>query len=308
MHEESGYSTDEEFESESTPIPEAPPDPATQNTVFFARKLNPTFKPSNDLKYRNAHAIRTGFVLYLGPAMALAYVLTRVGFGKYHLGLFLLAGVFTAGSIALFVPMLQAWRDSRRNLKGMPELLPETARLGCVGAPAILSSFGEWEDVSFEPEIFRGGFGVWKSSDREWHVRIIGGLACLGVIVVLRYALLGSLLRGMSAFDFWIAFCFAEGANVLFWPVYLRLLPGRLDVMQFSALRRRIISIDRIPLTSAGILVNLRERYAVIDTGVARHEIALSFMRDYKRFAYYLFLAAISSYRPPTLPDDELLG
>jgi hypothetical protein len=100
----------------------------------------------------------------------------------------------------------------------------------------------------------------------------------------------------------------AYSAVAWLWPTYFRVVPGRLDVMRFGSLRGRPVSIERFDLHTAKLLVDMRRWVVFIDDEERQIELPIALMRDRRRFAHAVLLAALSTYEPAPLPDDALLG
>lgn len=92
-----------------------------------------------------------------------------------------------------------------------------------------------------------------------------------------------------------------------FCPTYIRVVPGRLDIIRYRALSKRVADAVHIDLRRARILVDVRKGYAKI-SGEKRHVIPLFLVLGSRRFAYHLFLGALSSHTPPPMSDEELIG
>lgn len=91
-------------------------------------------------------------------------------------------------------------------------------------------------------------------------------------------------------------------------PTYLRVLPGRLEVIHHTAWSRRPYAVERFDLRKPVITVDLHRCFVRIDVGPKPFEFGILFMRERRRFIHLLFLAAMSSYDPPPMPDDRLTG
>jgi len=191
---------------------------------------------------------------------------------------------------------------------GLPLDPPADARLVCIGDPRTWSDLTNFENEAFEPIIVRGGFGVWPATGRfATSIATLAGFFVFIALFITTVKRAPSMAGGLIIVSISISVAAAQATRAFLWPIYLRLVPGRLDVMHFSAFGRKVRKLERVPLREAKILVNLIDRYAIIDAD-KRHELSLLLMPEYKAFAHTLFLAAISTYTPPPLPDDDLLG
>ncbi len=217
--------------------------------------------------------------------------------------------VSLVSGIFYLVRWIREYRLVTRLAAELPPYPEELTRLACIGEPQIWMGAPPFEDVPFEPTIVRGGFGVWPTAG--WAatatVVIFGCLLFVALMILVRFRF-AQLLPGITIACITISIVAAQATRAFLWPIYLRLVPGRLDVMHFSAFGRKVKKLERVPLRDAKILVNLIDRYAIIDAADKRHELSLLLMPEFKSFAHTLFLAAISTYTPPPLPDDHLLG
>lgn len=99
------------------------------------------------------------------------------------------------------------------------------------------------------------------------------------------------------------------------WPAYIRLAPGRLDVMHYRLLGHGKSHITTYDLRRSRVLVDLKRNVAAIDTGThpahagaAPDVLNIITIRDRVGLAKSIFEAARSTHPTPPLPDDALLG
>jgi hypothetical protein len=107
----------------------------------------------------------------------------------------------------------------------------------------------------------------------------------------------------MCSLKAWFGVSMALVGVLSLWPSYLRVVPGRLDIITASNLRGDM-SVNEIPLRSATIVVDFRKNSVCIADVAKTSYIDLAFMRDRRRFAYALFLGASSEATSPHLPDS----
>lgn len=231
--------------------------------------------------------------------------------GSVLLGLGPLPGAVAAG---LLLASILAWsvvhvRRRRRIFDAASLDAPdESVRLCCVGSRAHLERHGPLADLAFEPAVFNSLFV--QSSMRYQVVVFI--LLLIPAYVGVHYFLAWFMGRPQWSWQFVLKIWLAIGVVLWFvgwmWPTYFRVVPGRLDVMRFSNLRGRPLTIRRYDLRRSRITVDLRRSILFIDAEDCRVDLTFMLMRDRDRFGYYVLLGALSTHQPPPLPEDALLG
>ncbi len=207
-------------------------------------------------------------------------------------------------------------RRMARNADGEPDA---SVRFACVGAVEDITRHGTFHDTPFEPVIFKAGdYGAALPSMGK-----VTALCVLLAIPAAYYVLLalsgiGGPVNPFERFSPLHGLALGLGAGVGLasapWlcPAYFRIAPGCLDILCFSAFRKRVLSIRRVPLQQSRIMVDLRRSIVFIDYDEepAKDPVQFSFrrVREKTHFAYTFLLAAMSTSMPPSLPDDELLG
>ncbi len=184
------------------------------------------------------------------------------------------------------------------------------SRLASVGNRRKVESIGELADVLFEPAIFRAPFfgGFEKGHDRT---ALFAGIVMIIVcaLTVLRLGLGGAFA---ASAHYYLAAGIGLALLVHEWlsPTYLRIVPGRVDVMEFGVFLRGRARVTKYDLRTARVVVDLRQLAVFIDDNEknVHAELAIAFVRDRYRLAYYLLLAALSTHEPGPLPDDALVG
>jgi len=283
----------------------------TAETVYFA------LKPRVDYRKGNAYA----------DAAKLVGRVTMVGFGLVvavvATGFYFLAGVRAGTSWGFIVIMcmvalplviwrgLSSWRFRWRHGSRLPLVPPEGCRLSCIGAPEQLAEYGEWADVPFEPALFFGKFAL---RGRGWPRWLSIGVAGLALLVFLGFGwrFIGGGVFGQVYLGFIFALGVAETATALLWPTYVRLVPGRLDVLGYGPLSKKPVFVDRYDLRQATIMADLRKSFVSIIRQHGQHtrrlEFGIALMSERRKFVYMLFLAAMSSYEPGPVRGDELVS
>lgn len=196
------------------------------------------------------------------------------------------------------------WREPLE--QALPAAPDDSMRIQCVGVPAELKRFGPLEDVPFEPSIFHAALAVMPRR----RTLIVAWILASGVCVVAWASVGGRALFSTVPGPCMIYGTYALVMGAVAWlrPVYFRVVPGRLDVLWYSALSHKPIRVQRHDLKAPKVLVDLRRAAIFIGDGKDAPEYAYALVRGGKRLAYMVLLAALSTNEPGPLPDDELLG
>lgn len=188
-------------------------------------------------------------------------------------------------------------------------------------------------DAAFEPEIARVPLAVGVTgADRR--LAVLGALA--GLAAAMAVGAVVSVKPQMFSFYSWLAMG-AAGAGAVALPefcapTYVRIVPGRLDVIRFSVFRRRPASVASFDLRRSRVLVDVKRAVVSVEPPDAnaaparkvrskRWPYAVSEEGGPRRFAVGFVLtpsrrrllqaacaAALSEAPTPELPADELLG
>ena len=186
--------------------------------------------------------------------------------------------------------------DRRMAAAGVAATPSVGARLRCRGDIHQILADGPIQDVSFEPRVFRA---MIKDSAA---IRI-GGLL-YGVTAMPQLLMVPGPWNGLTA-SLW-GVCALFGAIYLLRPMYYRIVPGRLDVLRYSLLRRAPMRVERHDLRAAQVWIDMRTNLVSIIEGDKVSEYALWFMRERNAFARALFEGAISTHAAPATSDEVL--
>lgn len=182
----------------------------------------------------------------------------------------------------------------------------ENHRVCCVGLPDELEPYGPLEDLPFEPAIFHAALAFQPSG---WAIGLVWVFAAIGGMGAwyLVHRVWGVPNTG-GTFYFWGAY--GLGIVALTWlrPIYFRVVPGRLDVLRYSALRTQPLRVDHYNLSTASVLIDLRRWLLFVDRDDQSAEFSFMLVPGRRRFAHTILRAAISTHQPAPLPDGELLG
>jgi hypothetical protein len=225
---------------------------------------------------------------------------------------FVVMGLLVLGLPFVFRRIISNRRFKRTYKSRLPLKPSEDCRLCCVGTPEDLADYGDWADVPFEPAMFFGKFSIRGHGWPRW---LYPSTVILVLVAWLGFGMLGLLgpnFQRLAFFAFMSALGIAELVTAFLWPTYLRLVPGRFDVLGYGPLSKKPIFLDRYDLRDATITADLRRSFVSI---VSKHgepprrlEFGISLMSERRKFVYMLFLAAMSSYKPGRVPEDGLLA
>lgn len=245
----------------------------------------------------------------LGGAFVLALVayvaLQSLGTPRFKAYIALAVGAFLGPVIVAFrsIPEL-------RKLKRVGcDAATHASRLLCVGSPQDFERHGPIEDVPFQPELMRAPLVSGKIA-AYWTTVILTAIAVLVLGVAFAPGAGLAPLQGFSYFFMVLPATIALFALEWLSPTYLRIVPGRVDVMEFGVFLRGRARVTKYDLRTAKVVVDLRQLAVFIDDEEknVRAELAIAFVRDRYRLAYYVLLAALSTHEPGPLPDDALVG
>jgi len=178
-------------------------------------------------------------------------------------------------------------------------------RLSCVGSVPEIEADGPLVDVPFEPRLFWASLAV---PPRRGAKTLLFCATMVVGLVSWRFAghVLGWDTIGIAYF--WGAYVVGAVCYAWFRPIYYRVVPGRLDVLRFSAIWRRAVSVQSYDLRKTPVLVDLRRHMVFVGPPAKADDFSFALVPGRKRFARAVFMAAVSTYEPGPLPHDELLG
>lgn len=209
--------------------------------------------------------------------------------------------------------LLCHWRDWRE-VRALPRRTKVTlSRLSCISSPRRFHAFGPLTDASFEPQMFRAPFAFRLSWPGVFWTLVLAASMCLLAIAINE---MGQFIEekmiwvSMVAWIPWTALCLSLMVVTHLLPTYIRLIPGRIDIVRFDVLRDRLLESRSIELRSARIIacVQTFRTLVLITLDDNRMELDLRLMRERDRFVYYLFLAALSTHQAPPQADEVLVG
>ncbi len=237
--------------------------------------------------------------------LGLAFLLSR--FMPGHYSAVLAGGVVLAGLIA-WVILKRSGGPPKETILAAMRPLDSSARVRCHGKPVFIGRILAREpigDTMFEPCVFRGT-GATPATGQRKVVSFAAGIL-LGVGLI--YAQIHYWHRVQGAYlDVLLAIGAGIAVGAWVFPTYLRVVPGRIDIMECGLLGRRILSVDRIDLRSQPVVVDLNRQVVRIGPDPTPRTIAFGAVWDNWGFAHAVLMGAVSTATPPPLPDDALVG
>ena len=218
-----------------------------------------------------------------------------------------------AGGISLLV-LVARWllgRIGMEHVQSARELVrasPAIGRVRCNGKARKLAriiALGAIEDRMFEPQVFLS-IGAAPSPRRKQVVQIVAGILIAGAAAWAEWHFMRRLTAPYFIFLAGVAGAMLVGTVV--YPTYLRVVPGRIDIMECALLGRRIIRVRRIDLRSRAVTIDAGAQLLHVDAVPKFELIPFAAIWDRWAFAHAALMAAVSSHTPPPLPDDALVG
>ena len=229
--------------------------------------------------------ISQGFVavLFLGPVVVYHIMLRVVGASQVIAGM----SAWLVGMVAVGVTVMMMRGINRSNYTGggyfknesdsryrVRAVIPKKRRTTRVMRwleAVVQAEFGEEEPVrsedldselgGFEPIIVRPWFGI-KRRKPFWWTAVISGLLCSAGLLQLFSILVGgwgTMLKNMGLLSYaTVGTGIVSGLVIaeLIWPVYLRLVPGRLDIFRYGFLGSGAPEVETHDLKRAGVCMD----------------------------------------------------
>jgi len=220
------------------------------------------------------------------------------------------------GWILLIIPLIAAvygvrsaciWYRRRRFVSQLPLHPDESQRLQCIGNPGAITSVGPLRNILFEPAEFNI---AWTKSaygrDGAKALALLTGVIALVVYVGAVFAYSLPLLPAiLFCAPFIVSTVYAVVAT--FWRTRLRIVPGRMEVLQYSVFGRRRSYRVVIPLRETKVLVNMWKHYVRVEgPGVENGKwiLGTQLVPRRRELAYYVLLAALSTHKPGPIDDE----
>lgn len=197
-----------------------------------------------------------------------------------------------------------AW-GINKNPPGLP-LGPDSAwRVRCCGTAPRLKRLGPIRDAAFEPELFDASFAQ-AGSPEGFLGRPACTLAGLAIVITGAYLVFGGFrpIYSNSFLGIWSVFALALMIggllSALIWPVYYRLEPGRFELIHAGFLGRGPDRVERIDLSTGGVIVDLNRQRVFIDPpGRPRLVLETTLLGRGYEFERCVLMAAVSSAGAP---------
>lgn len=214
-------------------------------------------------------------------------------------------GLHVTGEFVLCLPALWRQRDSH----APPRDPDRTARVRVHGDPNRIGLDGEdVPDVPFEPEVYwlilpmvpmRQFQPTPAQRSKRLRNSILGGVA--GVAFAALFLSLPRAFTSMPA-TFTLAFAIIIFASIVA-PLYVRITPGRLEILRYSPFRSRPTSRHSFDLRTARVDLDLRRWTILLVNEERQAEIALRFLPSRRQVLWHVLLGAMSTHARPALEE-----
>jgi hypothetical protein len=268
----------------------------TQQNVTYSRCMLPRSRAESwgQLGMVAALALPVFLFVYLGRAAAVWLTVPRTLVGVVLIGLL----VVLLGPIC-FRRFVFRWRLRPSETRDTGN----EARITLIDLPDGLSAYGPWDDVTFEPEEFYAPFSLGPT---RWHVlvAVLVGLGCAGCMLFFFHTgVLPSLpLRARIESILTVPLFAGCLSSCLLRPAYLRISPGLLEIVSRSVVSGRVRTIQRHDLTKGRVTIDLWRLVARVSDSRGDSIFALHLVRDHRKCAWFLVLAALSTHSWPSKP------
>lgn len=297
-------------------VTSALPDPVPTGGVHLAQEWESHHK--KEIRRARSGGVFTGASIGTeGLLLALLFSMMAIfAFVGGAVGAWNMLIVIIVGLLLLAITLI--WRGSNHRLADPNFVYPVCSdpryRLRVVGRRRRLELLRQCPiqlGSTFEPEIFRITFAVEPKyhAGRKMILLFLMGL----LVVVMAEFIWGIMPRGIEYATIMGPLCFARFARAFIWPTYLRVVPGRLDVLQYRFLGAGPPRVRSYGLRTSRICIHVNNSLAVFPPDATDGELfpAVSmgwFQKDPIDFERTLLTAALTDLPSPPLPDDELIG
>lgn len=190
-------------------------------------------------------------------------------------------------------------------------------RLRCHGAAedvGAMLALGPIRDSTFEPAVFylpcASSSHRIRNRMRIW--MLIGGVALLLALDWLNL-MPQNVFSGRTGLVWvtpWLLLLVGMPALMSGWllPTYVRMVPGRLDIMECGWLGRSIRSVTKLDLRTSAVVICMFDNGVRVGEGEEAQTVAFGITHRRYEFVRMVLLGALSTAETPALPDDALVG
>lgn len=178
-------------------------------------------------------------------------------------------------------------------------------RIVCLGGPARVCTVGPLEDIPFEPKFFNASHVFRGSRLRRFATWAVGMAACaVAILVVILNDILQSSMgaRLLQTLGMALVTSLLMGIVLLIegwmFRVYLRIEPGRLDILRYRFLGNEVSKTESFDLTKARVIVDADNEVIGVTEGDRHVNITYESLRHKRFIPYCILLGAISSHAP----------
>lgn len=260
--------------------------------------------------------------MFVVAAMAAMIVLAPIGrlIGVRDWMLLIGVGVVIGVGLPVWIRSQRGGFGKGANVDGgamvLPRGLPD-ARVHLIAPAAMVSKMAEISVDPFEPRIFRVHGAVRGQRWQRWTLTIAACVVGLvGSVMLRRYG--GGLGIGGPGAGGWVPTFFdwqvGIGAGtlpyLLLWPTYYRVVPGRLDVLEFGMLGAGKPTVRKYALRTARMRVSVRGGMAMIGKGkdVRVDVVYQGTPRGKMEWAKAMVEGALCEHEAPDVGDEGLVG
>lgn len=200
-----------------------------------------------------------------------------------------------------------------RTTTGLPPGPDAAYRVRCSGSRGQIERLGPLTDQAFEPEVFDGSLAHGGMPGSSWG-RLVTSLAGVAVAALgFRLATGRWFFAPGAAGMMWgvlmVGVMLGGLLASVLWPVYYRVMPGRIDQVRTGFLARGPVSVRSWSLRHCGVLVVLPRRAVIIDPpGSPRLVLSAALLGKKYEFERAVLLGAISSAKTLDGETDLLEG
>lgn len=158
--------------------------------------------------------------------------------------------------------------------------------------------------MAFEPVVVRGVATFKQNWQGSW-------VYWIAIPFWFGFFWLINMLTGLRLNVFTVAYLALTLAAIvppLIYPIYARVVPGRIDILRSGVFNRTLRTCETFDLRGAAVLVDLNQRCVFVCRDDETREIGFGYVFDKPGFAHAVLLAAVSTHTPAPLPDDALIG